>query len=383
MDPFFVQIVDKSGQYFTTSSLLSSFAEVSEFDFEAYCSGVREKSYSSGGKENISDTSSCEVNSDNQRKRAQDNYCDIIGYTRSIYLGPLSQFSSESVIVDTYEGVIEYIKQQNIAEYLSKCEKITLKENDYNNKNKIYIRCPLHDDTTPSGSIYRRDEDGYYYYKCHSKVCGYGPGTIIDVVQKIHRLSRYDAVKLLIEQYNIKIDDKWKTEYKEVLEQNIKIIDNIGQYKDKYPNLYRYIHRIKEDLVSKLRFAQSHIALKSVAGEPMFICSLLEFEKLKTKGMANDIGRQNERIDRYCLLGLMRKLPDREVTAGILFNAYGNRKKIQKTNNIKNMSRTQIYTIPEYSEILLIEADKTAALIKTHGVRMNRISFDLISNIYG
>jgi len=383
LDPFFVIIVDKSGQSFTTSSLLSSFPEVSDSEFDTFRRDVRAKSHFSGEKEYTPVKMTQESVLENQRISAQDNNYDHKDNTRSIYLGTLSQYSSEPVIVNTYEGVIEYIKQQNIAEYLSKCEKITLNENDYKNKDKIYIHCPFHHDSTPSGSIYRRVEDGYYYYKCHSKECGYGPGTIIDIVQKIHRLSRYDAVKLLIEQFNIKIDESWKNEYKEILEQNIKIIENIGEYKDKYPDLYRCIHRIKGDLVSKLRFAQSHIALKSVTGEPMFICSLLEYEKLKTKGMANDIGRQNERVDRYCLLGLMRKLPDNEITSGILFNAYENRKKIQKTRNIKNMSRTQIYSFPEYNEGLLVEANRIAEQIKVRGIRMNSISWDVIFEIFG
>lgn len=375
-DPFFVKIVDRFNCYYNSSTLLSSFPEVSDSDFESFSRDVKGVSHSARKRDYTPDNTEPRIS-------AQDNNYDIKGYTRSIYLGTLSQFSSEPIIVDTYEGVIEYIKQQNIAEYLNKCNKITLKESDYKDKIKIYIRCPFHDDTTPSGSIYRRDEDGYYYYKCHSKVCGYGPGTIIDVVQKIHRLSRYDAVKLLIKQYNIKIDESWKEKYRKILEQNINIIENIGQYKDKYPNLYRCIHRIKGDLLSKLRFAQEHIALQSVSGEPMFICSLLDFEKLKTRGMANDIGRQNERVDRYCLLGLMRKLPDNEITSGILFNAYENRKKIQKTHNIKNMARTQIYTFPEYNEGLLVEANRIAEQIKARGIRMNSISWDVIFEIFG
>jgi len=99
--------------------------------------------------------------------------------------------------------------------------------------------------------------------------------------------------------------------------------------------------------------------------------------------MANDIGRQNERVDRYCLLGLMRKLPDNEITSGILFNAYENRKKIQKTRNIKNMSRTQIYSFPEYNEGLLVEANRIAEQIKVRGIRMNSISWDVIFEIFG
>jgi hypothetical protein len=115
----------------------------------------------------------------------------------------------------------------------------------------------------------------------------------------------------------------------------------------------------------------------------MFICSLQEFEKVRRGLLAKDYGRQNERIDRYCLLGLMRKLPDDEVTKGILFNAYEQRRKIQKASKIPNMARTQIYTFPEYNNEILMEANRIAEQVKMRGIRMNSISWDVAYEIFG
>lgn len=400
-EPFFVYIFYRSGLKYSSSSLLSSFPAVPDSKIDTLIHN-NILSFSSGKKEYTSDNKAQNTVSENHtpveplekgisgidpdrepRFGAQVNINNNKEYTSSIYLGTYPLLSQEPVIVNTYGEGIEYIKKQNIADYLVKQNIIALKETEYQNKDKISIRCPLHNDTTPSASIYRRESDGYFMLKCHSTKCGFGPASIIDVVQKIYKIPQLDALKLLIGQYHVKIDESWKDEYREILEQNIITIENIGQYKDKYPNLYRCIHRIKGDLISKLVFAIEHIALLSTTGEPMFICSLLEFEKARTGLLTEDYGRQNERIDRYCLLGLLRKLPDDEITNGILFNAYERRKKIQKINKISNMARTQIYTFPEYNDVILMEANQIAEQVKTRGIRMNSISWDVAYEIFG
>lgn len=400
-EPFFVYIFYRSDLKYSSSSLLSSFPAVPDSKIDTLIHNNISNSLSSGEKE-YSDKTQNTVSENHTpvkllekgisgidpdrepRFGAQVNINNNKEYTSSFYLGTYPPFSEESVLVDTYGEGVNYIKQQNLAEYLCKVNMIPLEESQYKNKNNITIHCPFHDDSTPSGSIYRREEDGYYYYKCHSKECNYGPGTIIDVAQKIYGKNRYDAVKLLIQQYNIKIDDTWKNEYKEILKKNIQIIENIEDCKDKYPNLFGCIHRINRDLVSKQRLAQERTALKSSMGEPMFICSLDEFERTRAP-LINPIsyGHQNEKVDRYCLLGLMKKLPDSEIDNGILSIAYHKRDIKKKNSKIANLSRVQMYSIPEYTEELLKEADNTAALMKKHGVRMNSISYDLISDIFG
>ena len=164
-------------------------------------------------------------------------------------MGTYPLLSQEPVIVNTYGEGIDYIKKQNIAEYLVKQNLITLKETEYQNEDKISLRCPLHNDTIPSASIYKRESDGCFMFKCHSTKCGFGPASIIDVVQKIYGVPLQEALNLLMKHYNIKIDESWKDEYRAILEQNIKTIENIEQNKNKYPYLYRCIHRIKGDLI--------------------------------------------------------------------------------------------------------------------------------------
>lgn len=402
-EPFFVYIFYRTGLKYSSSSLLSSFPPVPDSKVDTFIHNNISNSLSSGKKEYPSDKTLNPVSENDtpveplekgisgidpdgieSRIGAQVNINNNKEYTGSFYLGPYPPFSQEPVLVDTYGEGIKYIKQQNLAEYLCKMKVIPLEESQYKNKNNVTIHCPFHGDTTPSANIYRWDKTGYYYLICHSKECGYGPATIIDLVQKLKGMSRYDAAKLLIQQYNIKINDVWKNEYKEILKKNINIIEHIEDCKDKYPDLYRCIHRVKEDLISKLRLAQGRTALKSRMGEPMFICSLDEFERTRALLIeSKSYGHQNEKVDRYCLLGLMKKLPDKEINNGVLSIAYHKRDMKKKNRKTGNLSRVQMYAIPEYTEELLKEADNTAALIKKHGVRMNSISYDLISDIFG
>lgn len=358
--PFFVSIYHKSDVVYKFSDLVSSFPSV--YDSNSYCSEW----------------------SEGQRFGAQDNSFYYKDNTRSIYLGTYPPLPSEDpVVVKTYKEGIEFIKQQNIAEYLKRTGHITLEKMEYQSNDKIYMQCPFHNDNSPSANVYRREEDGIYYFKCHSKNCGYGPSTIIDVVQKISRASQADTLKMLFDYYHVTLDERWKNDYKEILDNNIAIITHLEEHQEQYPCLYKYIHKIKGDLISKLKFAQDHIALQSTQGEPLFICSLVEFERARTGLYIEDCGRQNERVDRYCLLGLMRKLPDDEITKGILANAYEQRRRIQKTRQVKNMARTQIYTIPEYTEELLAKAEITARQMKEQGIRMNSISSDVVYEIFG
>lgn len=402
-EPFFVYIFYRSDLKYSSSSLLSSFPPIPDSNIDTLSHNNISNSLSSGEKEYTSDKTLNPVSEtntpveplekgisgidpDNREPRfgAQVNINNNKEYTGSFYLGPFPPFPQEPVLVDTFGEGVDYIKKQNMAEYLCKMKVVPLEESQYKNKNNVTIHCPFHDDTTPSANIYRWDETGYYYLICHSKECRYGPATIIDLVQKLKGMSRYDAVKLLIHQYNIKIDDKWKNEYKETLKKNIQIIEHIEDCKDKYPDLYRCIHRVKGDLVSKLRLAQERTALKSRTGEPMFICSLDEYERTRAPLIeSKSYGHQNEKVDRYCLLGLMKKLPDSEIDNGVLSIAYHKRDMKKKNRKTDNLSRVQMYSIPEYTEELLKEADNTAALMKKHSVRMNSISYDLIADIFG
>lgn len=344
-EKFYVPVISYNPVRYTFSELQCAFPSVSDDDFEKY----KEQ-----GK------------SPKPRKSAYNNSYNI--YTSSIYVGTKPQ----NIAFEDMGKIIEYLKSINPKDYL----KIQ------SDNEKIIFNCPFHNDTQPSANIYKYKK--YYYFKCHSSKCNVGPLKIIDFVIKQRDCSTTEAIKVLMDFYNIRFDETWKQRQQEILDHNIDIISNIQDYEAQYPYLYKAIHRIKNDLITKLQFAKAHISFQSGKGELVFVCSLRKFEKLRTNGMSEDdcLGRQNERIDRYCLLGLMRKLNDHEIPAILLENAYEQRELI-KNGTSTNMYRSQFYTIPEYTAENLNAADATVKKLTDANIRMNAISRDTVIQVFG
>ena len=357
-----VHIIVYNNCRYTFSHLSSSFPTVSEQAYSAYREEVRSRGSSSISAQN------------NSFSYYKDN-------TRSIYLGTFPQDTSQQVKLQSLGQVITYLKQINPISYLDS-------ENTNHSTLKKAICCPFHEDDIPSAHIYRHT-DNFYYLKCHGKSCNYGPATLIDIVKKQEECSTQQAIAHLMSHYKIEIDESWKKETEKIMNENINIIENITQYRGKYPNLYGCLNRIRKDLISKLKFCREHISLLSATGEPMFICSLSQYERIRTGWSRDgDIGRQNERIDRYCLLGLMRKLPDEEINNALLHNTYDLRARLQgvaagRSRKKTNMPRTQYYSIPAYHDEVLRQADTIAAQLKELGIRMNAISRDVIMEVFG
>ena len=178
-----------------------------------------------------------------------------------------------------------------------------------------------------------------------------------------------------MEQYNLQIEDTWREEYIEILTKNIELINNIDDWKSRYPYLYNCIFRIKYDLISKLEYAVEKTTLRSTNNTPVFYGSLREFERIAKRNQNIEIHNgQNIKVDRYCLLGLMRKIDISELS-----------NTIQQSIEDKriNGNHIGIYHIPEYTEDRLKSAESIARTLKQSGVRLKGISRPLIKDIFG
>lgn len=272
---------------------------------------------------------------------------------------------------DTMEQVVDHLCKQNIAQYwgLSEHEQVY-------DKAGLTILCPFHSDDTPSASIYYYE--GYCYLKCHSSNCEFGAGTIIKAVEGKENISEGQAVIKLMEYYNIKLDDSWKDEEEKKYNNNIEIIKQPILWKEQYPDLYRCVNRIKKDLLSKLLFGKTHIQLRTSEGKSLFFCSLTEFERISCgNDQLYDQGIQNQKVDRYCLLGLMEKMDQSEVPYGL----YRKMEYVRGTKHFKY--RMQCYHIPEYTPALLQKADDIARRVKNSGMKLNSITKNSIRDIFG
>jgi hypothetical protein len=349
--PFPVNVVSYNPIRYSSIQLFKSFPYVSDEDFQAYRNDRRGRSRKKA-----------------DRKSAQDNSFSYYNNTCDIYLGTYRQG----------EPVLDWLKRQDLAKYMN----IEV-EREITKEQSVSVKCPFHDDGTPSASIYIDKDTGFYMFHCHSEDCGFH-GTIIDITAKQYSTNVSESIGILMKYYGIEEDKDWIMNQKEKISKNISIIKDIDQLKSQYTDLHRVINRVASDLLSKLTFAENMVKLKTTRNENIIIASLSTFQKLSySNSREGDIGRQNERIDRYCLLGLMRKLSNDEVNSSLLKNANEQRNKLAKTKNIRNMYRTQFYTIPEYTPELLKEADKIARTIKEKGILLNAISRDLILQIFG
>lgn len=283
---------------------------------------------------------------------------------------PRSFDSQELKMLDTMEHAVDYLCKQNIAEYLG----ISGYEKAY--KEGLTIDCPFHSDKTPSSSIYYHG--GYCYLKCHSSNCDFGSGTLVKVVEEKDNISEGQAVVKLMEFYNIKLDDTWKIEEEKKYINNIKVINQSIQWKEQYPDLYRCINRIKADLLSKLLFAKDNIKLRSSKGKSLFFCSLKEFERIhKQNPYLEEQNRQNERVDRYCLLGLLEKVDKAEIPYGL----YRKMEYVRVQKRFKY--RMQCYHIPEYIPELLRKADGIGRTAKEKGIKLNSITKNSVRDVFG
>jgi hypothetical protein len=151
--------------------------------------------------------------------------------------------------------------------------------------------------------------------------------------------------------------------------------------RDRYPYLYRLIGRIRGDLSSKLRLAQDYLVSErsQVAGQAIFFSSLRHFHRVATGQTEHPrySNRQNEKVDRYCLLGLMRKLPDAEVPPGLLQDAI--RRRLKQGHKY----RIQFFTFPAYTTELLDRANYRACRLIEAGVSVRGISSELIAGLFG
>ncbi len=370
--PFDITIHEYNNTRYSYINLLNSFPSVSDYEFKSYKQKVinNECNNNKGvlGAHN------------NSFSYYKDNTCDInVG---TYHQDKNNKHEEKDIILYEGQSAIDYIKKQNLAEYLKieGYEELTA-------ENPLTLKCPFHDDTNPSARIFIDKDTGYNWFYCHSSKCNF-KGTIIDVVIKQKDISTSKAIQKLIDYYDMREDEEWIKKQRDKLSKNIDIINNIEKYKEKYPYLYKTLFRIKTDLESKLKFALKNIKLKTKYNELAFICSLRKMDEISRGYSDGRINRQNQKVDRYCLLGLMRKLPDREIPKSLLENTYEVHGKIKKAiarrkSKDVNIYRTQLYTIPAYTEELLEEADYIAKSLKECSVRMNAISRDTILEIFG
>jgi len=272
------------------------------------------------------------------------------------------------VVLSSMADVIKYLKTQSLADYLG------IKPD-----HRGTTSCPFHADTTPSATVAQDTASGHWLFCCHSTRCGV-KGSIIDLTMRIMNTTDTTAVlRHLMERFNAQIDTGWKVQEEAILEANMAVISSPDELKVMYPSLYRWIGKVSQDLCEKLLWAKSLLISErlSVNGRAIFFLSLREMER-RAKGeeeLPRQFGRQSQRVDRYCLLGLMRKLSDGEIPATVL--------KAAREYQGRRTHRIQFYCFPAYTADVLKRADERACKLIEAGASVRGVSRQLTIDLFG
>ena len=286
-----------------------------------------------------------------------------------------NEIGNQTLEVEDLDKALAYLKSQDLASYLgfvgSDSETLT-------------GRCPFHDDHQASAEI--SHNSGIYFLHCYADGCQF-KGTVIEVaLEALRRCSgigtttRWDAIAHLMKQYKLRILGQWHRQQSSLLDQNIERLNQMAVPGSEYPSAQRLIGRIISDLARMYEVAKGHlISDKFVShGRPVFFASLRWLErKRKGKDACQCHGGHSLRIDRFCMLGLLRKLSDPEVPADMADRAFDVRMDKRQRN------RQRFYTIPVYTDALLAEAERRATMFYEAKASVKDISREFILSLYG
>jgi hypothetical protein len=288
------------------------------------------------------------------------------GGSSSTALIVVSNPDADEIVVSSMEEAIAYLKTRDLRQYLGV-------------GSSGPFHCPYHNDRSPSASIGRDEGSGHWLFCCHSSRCGVN-GSIIDLaMQELSTSDAGAALKVLMKRFNIVVDTGWKQKEAAILDANIGVLSDPDTLSSLYPYLYRWIGRVRNDLMMRLHWAKGCIRTErlQVEGRHIFFLSLREMERRAKdrRELPVHFGCHSQRVDRYCLLGLMKKVPDADIPDDVLADA--------RERQGRRAHRIQFYSFPEYTPTLLSAANQRARSLVDAGVSVRGVSRQLIMDLFG
>jgi hypothetical protein len=304
------------------------------------------------------------------------NIIELVSNTKSTEIKPVavraetSNLQKESHRVYSspilqYEDLIPFLKQQDLISYLG----INIRPN-------VNFKCIFHNDNNPSAVI--KNNGGYYKYFCNSPACichNDGKGMdIIDIVKIKENCDTSTAIRKLVEYFHIKLEDStWTNEQSKKFEINMMLLSQLGERKDEFPNLNRIIRFGYPILMDILEIGKENIINRffSTNGESIFFFSNRYLAGKRNKSVVNI----NKYINLFCTLGLLNKIPYKQVNQRLRATAV----QISKDNAQNGIS---FYTVPDYNEAFKT-ADERAAIMLQYKFSIKGMSKKYLENCFG
>jgi len=240
------------------------------------------------------------------------------------------------------------------------------------------FRCLFHEDFNPSASVYQKEDDGVWLYKCHSK-CKMPNGNSLTLNNKqlIEKLgnfkSEYKAIKFIKDIYNLSIKEtEWSIEQKANLDSIIYKLD-MNIFSELCPQTNKNIRYVKELFSVMVHIAKDNVYGDNYAnsdGDILFFVSLTDLAKQMNVSL-NHINRISQRLSVLIYHDLVRKLDDDKIPEAML-------KKAQAISIDKKFpKRVNFYAIPSWILEHLSNVEIQGVKWKSNGYTVKGASYEM------
>lgn len=237
----------------------------------------------------------------------------------------------------------------------------------------------LHEESEPSASVYMKEDNGVYLYKCFSsdnKVTM----DLIKLVTELTGLGMFKVLEILTQVTNSEIDvnsDIAVTKRKT----NV-FIDFINrvEFKETEPVLYSWIGRYIPEITTLLQVVSTYVWQDFNSGE-IRVISFLNTNNI-AKEVSGRLGytvsptKMKNVINVLAVIDGIYKLEDSDIPTNLLESLNGS--KINK----EHYRRANVLELKEYSDDYIIDAREIAKELKNNNVTVKGLSFELLYRIF-
>jgi hypothetical protein len=265
------------------------------------------------------------------------------------------------VKVNSHEEFYDYIKKQDLNEFLGLCES--------------KINCLFHNDENPSAGVVINEENDHNIYNCMSDKCDVSL-TIIQVVERIIKSPRVNALRFLRKVYKVEYEEnEWKKSKKDILEENQRLILG-SEITSVYPEVDKMISKYASHLCTLNTIAIQHLQTENFTDKndnPIFFSSV----RYLSHCCGIDKRRMSNILSLFTYLGLIRKVPESEIPE-FLLNTSKHEAAKKKQRNIVGY-----YSIPPYGELTFAFTKMKVKEYKELGFTMRGWGRELILRTLG
>lgn len=238
----------------------------------------------------------------------------------------------------------------------------------------------LHDEDSPSASVYFSEEHGIYFYKCFSKTKPF-IGNILSLLSRFLNISQSEVNQVLV--YITQSEIRQTSElYRQKFNASVFTEQLIsGELEETHANLYRLLKRYSIEIKLTLEFMYNHV-YEDPDGNTKFL-NFYSIENLARMLSSNlnytvSIRKMRNILNLIVVTEIVKKLPEEDIPEEIMNNVIN----IQKKNKLR-LRRSNVYAPTLLDDDALDTSLDIATILLANKINISSISFELIYRLFG